>query len=106
MASARQIVLIPASADADNGATLGPKDQFLDAIAQYNTAPDTSPETMGVAFGPGFRLELPFVADSDPINQALITVTEEDNAWPVLFRMCRENDWRLLDPESGRTFGM
>lgn len=106
MASVRQLVLIPASTDSGNSATLGPKVLFLDAIARYNTAPDSTSDSLGVAFGPGFRVELPFVGDSDPISQALITVTEEDNAWPVLFRMCRENEWRLLDPESGRTFGV
>jgi len=107
VATNRQLVLIPAPNDdnADPG-SLGAKSAFLQTLARYNIAPDGSPENVGVAFGPGFRVELPFVDDKDPVSQALITVTEEDNAWTVLSRLCRQCNWRLLDPESGRSFGI
>lgn len=87
-------------------ATLGTKRQFVDELARFNIATDGSSENIGVAFGPGFRLELPFIGDKDPVSQALITITEEDNAWPVLTRLCREMNWRLMDLDSGRTFGV
>lgn len=103
MPSNRQVVLIPPESGAS--ASLGTKVRFLDEIARFNIAPDGSAENMGVAFGPGLRLELPFVGDKDPVTQALVTITEEDNAWPVLARLCRELNWRMMDPESGRTFG-
>lgn len=102
MPTARQIVLVPA-ADAD--ATLGTRHVIIDTLAGYNTTPDGDPDTDGVLFGPGFRVELPFVGERDPVGQALLTITEEDNAWPVLVRMCKETGWRLMDAESGRTFG-
>lgn len=105
MASDRQIVLIPESRSDGADATLGSKRGLLDVLARFNTTPDGSPEHVGVAFGPGFRVELPFVDENDPITQALITITEDDNAWPVLFRMCSQMHWRLMDADSGRTFG-
>lgn len=104
MAQTRQLVLLPA--DTGDTGSLGQRTRLLDDLARYNTSPDGSPENLGVAFGPGFRVELPFVGDRDPVTQALITITEEDNAWPVLFRMCRERNWRLMDSQTGRTFGV
>lgn len=103
MASTRQVVLIPPESGGD--ATLGTKARFLDEIARFNIAPDGSAENVGVAFGPGMRVELPFVGDKEPVSQALVTILEEDNAWPVLARLCHELNWRMMDPESGRTFG-
>lgn len=106
MASTRQLVLLPAPTESGEAGALGSLRRLLDELARYNTTPDGSAENVGVAFGPGFRVELPFVGDRDPVAQALITITEDDNAWPVLFRMCREQDWRLMDAQSGRTFGV
>ncbi len=106
MAQIRQLVLLPAPAETGDTDSLGARGRLLDELARYNTAPDGAPENLGVAFGPGFRVELPFVGDRDPVAQALITITEEDSAWPVLFRMCRERNWRLMDAQTGRTFGV
>ncbi|RMH28758.1 MAG: hypothetical protein D6693_03285 [Planctomycetota bacterium] len=100
MPPARQIVLVPAESG-----SLGTRREVLRGLAAFNTAPDGDPDTPGVAYGPGFRVELPFVGDRDPVTQALLTITEEDNAWPVLIRMCKRTGWRLMDAESGRTFG-
>ena len=104
MASNRQLVLVPPDGDSEN--SLGVKAQFVDDVARFNIATDGSSENAGIAFGPGFRLELPLVGDKDPVSQALITITEEDNAWPVLTRICREMNWRLMDLDTGRTFGV
>lgn len=107
MATNRQLVLIPAPTDAaPDTVSLGAKADFLETLARYNIAPDGSSENAGIAFGPGFRIELPLVDDRDPVSQALITITEEDNAWTVLSRLCKQRHWRLLDPESGRSFGL
>jgi hypothetical protein len=34
----------------------------------------------------------------------MLTVTDDDIAWPVLSRACRLQGWTLIDLESGRTF--
>ncbi|MBX3322562.1 MAG: hypothetical protein KF757_06185 [Phycisphaeraceae bacterium] len=41
----------------------------------------------------------------DAIQQAIVTVTDQDVAWPVLSRICRSLGWKLQDMESGQTFG-
>lgn len=99
MASKQFILINP------GGESLGTKRELLDTLARYNTAPDGSKEALGVAFGPGFHVELPWVEDKDPVPQAAITVADQDGAWPVISRMLRESDWRLMDIESGQVFG-
>lgn len=105
MPAPRRLVLVPAALDSGETPSFGAKKRFVQELARYNTAPDGSPAHLGVLFGPGFRVETAFVGDRDPLTQALITITEEDNAWPVLTRLCRETHWRLQDIETGRSFG-
>lgn len=102
----RQLVLI-ADADQSGGSSpaLGVKARVLETLARFNTAPDGSPEADSITYGPGMLVELPMTGDGDPINQALVTVLDEDIAWPVLSRLCRDAGWRLMDPDTGRTFG-
>lgn len=92
---------------------LGTLREVLAQAAGFNAAPDGSgPQGMGVVpgmvilHGPGFILEVP--GDGDPksdVMQIMATVTDEDFAWPVLSRMCKAAAWKMMDPESGRTFG-
>lgn len=84
---------------------LGTKREVLRMLARYNTAPDGSAEGYGVAHGPGIRVELPMVDDRDEVQQALVTVLEEDIGWAVMTRMSAQNGLRLVDPETGRAFG-
>lgn len=87
--------------------------QTLAALTPFNISPDGSgPAGMGevpgmaVLFGPGFILELPFDGDDRAeVRQIMVTVTDEDFAWPVLSRMCKAHGWKMMDPDSGRTFG-
>lgn len=60
----------------------------------------------GVLHGPGMILEIPLPHDEpDPdIKQILIAVTDEDFAWPVISRLCKSQKWKLMDPETGRSF--
>ncbi len=71
----------------------------------FNTAPDGSAESFGMAHGPGLRVELPMVDDKDDVMQAMVTLLEEEIAWHVLNRLCRSTGWAMMDPETGRTFG-
>lgn len=92
---------------------LGAFAEVVAALARFNVAPDTSgPRGFGnapgvcVLFGPGFIMEIP--GDGSPrddVNQVMTTVTDEDFAWPVLIRLCKSLGWRMLDAETGRTFG-
>lgn len=75
------------------------------ALASFNTASDGDPISPGVLYGPGFTAELPMVGPDDPVAQVSVTITEEDSAVPVLFRICRRLGWRLIDPDTGRAFG-
>jgi hypothetical protein len=85
---------------------LGSLRTVLDALAAFNTAPDGSTRklaAMEVAHGPGMIVELPALAPQ--VTQAMVTLTDEDIAFPVLQKLCRANNWVMVDLESGRTFG-
>ena len=107
MASKRLLVLVPAP---ENGqpaaATLGSAREIRARLSAFNTAADCAPKkSLGteILYGPGILVELP--TGLDEVNQALVTLVEEDIAWPVLMRLCRTHNWALQDPSSGRIFG-
>lgn len=105
MAKTRQLVLVGAGAGASGAGPLGTRREVVRTLAKYNTAPDGARDGAGILHGPGLRLELPMVDDKDEVAQALVTLIEEDTAWAVLNRLCRQVGWRMVDPESGRSFG-
>ena len=85
---------------------LGTPQDFEEALAPFNTARDGSDgSSVGTVFlyGPGIVIEVP--RGHDVIQQALVTVLEEDIAFHVLMRICRGNAWKLQDVESGQMFG-
>jgi len=91
---------------------LGTRRELVKVFGDRNISPDGSGpeglgETIGMAtlHGPGFIVELPAGGKDDELSQALVSLTDEDFAWPVLSRMCKELHWRMMDPETGRTFG-
>lgn len=84
---------------------LGTMTEIIDALRDFNTAPDGSPESIHVLYGPGFIAQLPMVGPRDPVGQVLLSVSEEDTAWPVLANICVQLRWKLMDPSSGRMFG-
>lgn len=88
-------------------------------LGNYNIAPDSSGpygygERMGLAlfFGPGMVAEVSLSEDPSinrgegpDVVQILVSLTDEDFAFPVLMRLCREKKWKMMDPDSGRTLG-
>lgn len=88
-----------------NMVTMGTARDIEAALRLYNTASDGDPLTPGVLYGPGFTAELPPVGPNDPVGQIGITITENDSAGPVLMRLCRRLNWKLVDPDTGRAFG-
>lgn len=104
----RQIVLFKPEdpEDASAGmADLGSPRRVMRELEPYNTSPDGSKGTaLGslTLHGPGLVVDLPSAADE--LHQVMVTVVEEETAWPVLARLCRTMGWKMMDPESGRTF--
>lgn len=107
MAKKRQLVLTrpPASKGDATVVPLGDRQQVVATLAKYNTAPDGSKRSTGmeVLWGPGMVMEFPAAADE--VNQAMVSVSDDDIAWPVLQRLCKATGWMLVDLESGRSFG-
>ena len=79
-------------------APIGTRQEILQTLANYNTAPEDGEEC--VLYGPGIEIEMP--PDQDPVNQMLMSISEEEIAWLVVMRLAKELNWRILDPESGR----
>jgi hypothetical protein len=85
---------------------MGSEGEFIASLAPFNTAPDGSPVRRGgtqVLHGPGIVIE--YADTHEQINQAILTVVDQDIAWPVLVRLCRSLGWKMQDIESGQVFG-
>lgn len=106
----RQLVLMGAvTAEAGSGGgmpPLGTLKEVFKTLADFNTSTDGSPDKgtgTRLLHGPGFVIEV--ATALDPVSQGIVTINDEDIALPVLFRLCRFVGWRMMDMESGRTFG-
>ena len=103
----RQSVIV-SSEPADEGLPpLGTMDEVAEALADFNTATAGSPRRASagtvVLHGPGLVVELPMGLDR--VTQGLVTLVDEDVAWPVLMKLVKSLPWKLLDLETGRSFG-
>ncbi len=119
VAKKRTLVLLNPSSGPEGAAPLGSLREVREALGCSNIAPDGSGahgygERMGtgVFFGPGMVLEVPLMDEPDAlrgegpeVRQVLVSVTDEDFAFPVLMRLCKRHQWQMMDPDSGRTFG-
>ncbi len=115
MARKRQVILLKIGERESAGETpemspLGTVAELVETLARYNIAPDGSGQQgmgealgMAVLHGPGMVVEIP--TGGDEVAQVMVTLTDEDFAWAVLIRLCKIEHWKMLDPESGRTFG-
>lgn len=84
---------------------LGTLREVRTKLAAYNTAPDGGPGKAGgteILYGPGLVIEVPTTLDS--VTQAIVTMQDEDIAWPVLARLCKALGWTMMDMETGRMF--
>lgn len=85
---------------------LGTLAEVLAAFARCNTAPDGGPKKRGgseVLYGPGLVVDVPTFGPH--VTQAMVSITDDDIAFPVLQRLCKTTGWRMVDLESGRAFG-
>ncbi|MCC6427786.1 MAG: hypothetical protein IT435_13315 [Phycisphaerales bacterium] len=106
MSKKRQFVLMGAALPGAGMASLGTARQVKAILELYNTSPDGSPgRSLGteMLYGPGMVVDIPTSAES--VTQIMASVTDEEIAWPVLSKLCRDQKWKLIDLESGRTFG-
>ncbi len=104
MAKIRQLVVMSDPSKA-RGQPLGTQREIMRTLSAYNTAPDGSPETRSLAFGPGFIAQFPMHGDErEEVKQFLVAINESDVAWPVLARLRRELGWAMMDPDSGKVF--
>ncbi len=107
----RQVVLMMKREEGAEGpAAMGSVGEVVSALKRFNCWPDGSgPEGMGrspgmaLVYGPGLVLEVP--SASEEVTQVLATMTDDEYAFPVLMKICREIGWAMMDPESGRMFG-
>ncbi len=79
---------------------MGSPTEVAAALANHNIAPDVPGGEF--LYGPGLTIEIPMNNTTDEIMQIRCSMIDEDIAWPVLFRMCQQRDWSLMDPDSGR----
>ena len=103
----RQVVLMKASAKGQPQSPLGSHREVKAALENFNTGPDGSARSASagteVLHGPGMIVELATTTES--VMQAMVTMTDDEIAWPVLERVCRTLKWKMVDLESGRSFG-
>lgn len=110
MPRSRQIIVLRSVSptdDDDRGLPpLGEQADILRILERYNTAPDNGPPgkkaELGLAtlHGPGMVVE--YSTADRSVRQLMVTMTDDDFAFPVLARLCREQRWALLDPETGQ----
>ena len=95
----QQYVILSNELATDNGMVpIGSREEILNLLANYNTAPENDDES--ILFGPGIRIELP--PDQDPVPQMVLSVIEDEIAWLVIMRLAKELKWKILDPMTGR----
>lgn len=108
MAKRRQLALIKLDDPDDQTSPtvpLGKRGDFEAALARFNTATDGGSGGSGSVtyYGPGLVIEI--VPMDGEVRQALVYCQNEDFAFPVLYRLCKANRWKLQDMESGQMFG-
>lgn len=94
-----QFVIVSKKSASNGVAPLGARQEIIRTLASYNTAPEREKDDE-ILYGPGIRLEFP--PEQDPVNQVLLTITEEEIAWHVIMRLIKTFEWKIVDTETGR----
>lgn len=97
--SSRQFVIVSRDHSSDGAMTpIGSRQEILDTLRNFNTGPDH--EGGQTLYGPGICIDMP--PDQDPVTQMLLYLNEEEIAWPVIMRLGKAMQWKLLDMSTGR----
>lgn len=99
MPSKQFVIQNQSDSNANGLASLGERDELLAQLSQFNTAPDR--EGGDTLYGPGIILDLP--PAGEPINQLLLTVTEEEIGWLVIMKLLKKFGWSIVDTTTGNT---
>jgi hypothetical protein len=103
----RQLVLTRPTPPGEPLEPIGTLDQLEGMLARFNTAPDGAPASTSrgtrVLYGPGYIAEVPSFGDG--VTQVMVSVNDEETAWPVLSRMCKALRLRMTDLDTGQSFG-
>ena len=92
------VILSREEASEEGMAPIGRREEIVKGLSRFNTAPERNGDD--ILYGPGIRIELP--PNEDPIRQMLVTFEEEEIAWPVMVRLAKAFEWKVLDPLTGR----
>lgn len=94
----------PSAASCLQTKALGTQQEVRAVLATYNTARDGSEGSMGIdrLYGPGFIVEIP--TSLDELAQLMVHIDDDETAWPVMQRLCKETGWAMCDMETGRRF--
>jgi hypothetical protein len=97
----------PAEDDGEGMPPMGNVTEVQNSLSRYNIAPDGASRKDGLGntfmlYGPGMFVEIFAEEQRSPVKQLMVTMTDQDFAFPVLTRLAREQKWTLLDPESGQ----
>ena len=102
MSATQFVILSKQDATGQGLAPLGSRATLIRELAHYNTAPER-PDDADMLYGPGIQLEFPPGAPGQgDVNQALLTVVEEEIAWLVIMRLAKAFNWKIVDTSSGR----
>jgi hypothetical protein len=95
----RKFVILSRDEPVDGAmAPIGTRAEVMAGLAHCNTAPEV--DNGDVLYGPGVEFELP--PGQDPVQQMLLSISDDDIAWVVIMRVAREFGWKVLDPTTGR----
>lgn len=97
-----QYVIVSRDPESGNGGTmpsLGSRDDVVRKLRDFNTAPEQDGDD-DVLYGPGICVQMPPM--QDPVTQMLLSLTEEEIAWPVIIRIGKALDWKIIDAATGR----
>lgn len=77
---------------------LGTALEVREMLGEFNIARDGDPEAMSVLHGPGIVVNMPMCGDEEEVKQLLVTINDDTIAWAVIMRVCRELQWRMMQP--------
>ncbi len=99
MAELRQFVLLSQAPQTEDGLPpLATRGQLQALLAPLNTALDRPGSD--TFHGPG--VELAMMSGEDPVRQVLLSVNDEEIAWPVIPRIAVALKCKVRDLETGR----
>ena len=97
----RHLVILSRTNNKDGSlGAIGSRTEIIQSLALRNTVAEI--DGGDILYGPGVDIELS--PGQDPVLQMLLTITDDDIAWPVIQRLAKDLQWKLLDPVKGTEY--